>query len=139
MFWHIISLTLYMYSIIPRGIFYFTYITKQDIKTCYLLPAARVSHVVSSSFLFRDYVSSKMINKLIQVHDRIFACIAGSLADAQAVTKAAKFQLAFHRCRTRTHQHSSHFESSCVFLNSSNAQCSDGDASSGDRSSICTE
>ncbi|XP_064836458.1 proteasome subunit beta type-6-B like protein-like [Oncorhynchus masou masou] len=42
------------------------------------------------------YVSSKTINKLIQVHDRIFCCIAGSLADAQAVTKAAKFQISFH-------------------------------------------
>nr|ACI68368.1 Proteasome subunit beta type-6 precursor [Salmo salar] len=40
-----------------------------------------------------SYVSSKTINKLIQVHDRIFCCIAGSLADAQAVTKAAKFQI----------------------------------------------
>uniref|UniRef100_A0A674BUQ6 Proteasome subunit beta n=1 Tax=Salmo trutta TaxID=8032 RepID=A0A674BUQ6_SALTR len=38
-----------------------------------------------------SYVSSKTINKLIQVHDRIFCCIAGSLADAQAVTKAAGF------------------------------------------------
>ncbi|XP_041932350.1 proteasome 20S subunit beta 12 [Alosa sapidissima] len=43
-----------------------------------------------------SYVSSKTINKLIQVHDRIFCCIAGSLADAQAVTKMAKFQLSFH-------------------------------------------
>ncbi|XP_045067043.1 proteasome subunit beta type-6-B like protein-like [Coregonus clupeaformis] len=42
------------------------------------------------------YVSSKTINKLIQVHDRIFCCIAGSLADAQVVTKAAKFQISFH-------------------------------------------
>ncbi|KAG7219334.1 hypothetical protein INR49_003452 [Caranx melampygus] len=31
-----------------------------------------------------EYVSSKTINKVIQVHDRIFCCIAGSLADAQA-------------------------------------------------------
>ncbi|XP_056154141.1 proteasome 20S subunit beta 12 [Lampris incognitus] len=43
-----------------------------------------------------EYVSSKTINKLVQVHDRIFCCMAGSLADAQAVIKAAKFQLAFH-------------------------------------------
>uniref|UniRef100_A0A8B9L928 Proteasome subunit beta n=1 Tax=Astyanax mexicanus TaxID=7994 RepID=A0A8B9L928_ASTMX len=43
-----------------------------------------------------SYVSNKMINKLIQVHDKIFCCIAGSLADAQAVTKMAKFQLSFH-------------------------------------------
>ncbi|XP_071780594.1 proteasome 20S subunit beta 12 [Centroberyx gerrardi] len=43
-----------------------------------------------------DYVSSKTINKLIQVHDRIFCCMAGSLADAQAVLKAAKFHLSFH-------------------------------------------
>ncbi|XP_046875202.1 proteasome 20S subunit beta 12 [Hypomesus transpacificus] len=43
-----------------------------------------------------SYVSSKAINKLIQVHDKIFCCIAGSLADAQVVTKAAKFQLSFH-------------------------------------------
>ncbi|XP_043993743.1 proteasome subunit beta type-6-B like protein [Gambusia affinis] len=43
-----------------------------------------------------DYVSSKTINKVIQVHDRIFCCIAGSLADAQAVTKAAKSHLSFH-------------------------------------------
>ncbi|XP_028298651.1 proteasome subunit beta type-6-B like protein-like [Gouania willdenowi] len=44
-----------------------------------------------------EYVSSKTINKVIQVHDRIFCCMSGSLADAQAVTKAAKFQLSFHR------------------------------------------
>ncbi|XP_051519836.1 proteasome subunit beta type-6-B like protein-like isoform X2 [Myxocyprinus asiaticus] len=44
----------------------------------------------------RSYVSSKVINKLVQVHDRIFCCMAGSLADAQAITRAAKFQLAFH-------------------------------------------
>lgn len=50
-----------------------------------------------SIFLFREYVSSKTINKVIKVHDRIFCCMAGSLADAQAVTKAAKFQLSFHR------------------------------------------
>ncbi|XP_018601126.1 proteasome 20S subunit beta 12 [Scleropages formosus] len=43
-----------------------------------------------------SYVASRVINKLIQVHDRIFCCIAGSLADAQAVTRAAKFQLSFH-------------------------------------------
>ncbi|XP_029023737.1 proteasome 20S subunit beta 12 isoform X1 [Betta splendens] len=49
-----------------------------------------------------DYVSSKTINKLIQVHDRIFACIAGSLADAQAVTKAAKSHLSFHSVQMET-------------------------------------
>ncbi|XP_029919962.1 proteasome 20S subunit beta 12 [Myripristis murdjan] len=43
-----------------------------------------------------EYVSSKTINKLIQLHDQIFCCIAGSLADAQAITKAAKFHLSFH-------------------------------------------
>ncbi|KAL0962359.1 hypothetical protein UPYG_G00339060 [Umbra pygmaea] len=43
-----------------------------------------------------NYVCSKTINKLIQVHDRIFCCIAGSLADAQAVTKMAKFQISLH-------------------------------------------
>ncbi|MEQ2185655.1 Proteasome subunit beta type-6-B like protein [Goodea atripinnis] len=43
-----------------------------------------------------EYVSSKTINKVIQVHDRIFCCMAGSLADAQAVIKTAKFQLSFH-------------------------------------------
>ncbi|XP_075907679.1 proteasome 20S subunit beta 12 [Nelusetta ayraudi] len=43
-----------------------------------------------------EYVSSKTINKVVQVHDRIFCCMSGSLADAQAVTKAAKFQLSFH-------------------------------------------
>uniref|UniRef100_A0AAY4CNA0 Proteasome subunit beta n=2 Tax=Denticeps clupeoides TaxID=299321 RepID=A0AAY4CNA0_9TELE len=42
-----------------------------------------------------EYVSSRVINKLVQVHDRIFCCMAGSLADAQAVTKMAKFQLSF--------------------------------------------
>ncbi|KAM4631186.1 proteasome 20S subunit beta 12 [Polymixia lowei] len=42
------------------------------------------------------YVSSKTINKLIQVHDKIFCCMAGSLADAQAVLKVAKFHLSFH-------------------------------------------
>lgn len=47
--------------------------------------------------LLREYVSSKTINKVVQVHDRIFCCMSGSLADAQAVTKAAKFQLSFHR------------------------------------------
>lgn len=43
-----------------------------------------------------EYVSSKTINKVIQVHDRIFCCMAGSLADAQAVVKAAKSHLSFH-------------------------------------------
>ncbi|KAF7211315.1 proteasome 20S subunit beta 12 [Nothobranchius furzeri] len=43
-----------------------------------------------------EYVSSKTINKVIQVHDRIFCCMAGSLADAQAVIKTAKFHLSFH-------------------------------------------
>lgn len=43
-----------------------------------------------------EFVSSKTINKVIQVHDRIFCCMSGSLADAQAVTKAAKFHLSFH-------------------------------------------
>lgn len=52
---------------------------------------------IHSHFFFREYVSSKTINKVIQVHDRIFCCIAGSLADAQAVIKAAKFHLSFHR------------------------------------------
>uniref|UniRef100_A0A673NFZ7 Proteasome subunit beta n=1 Tax=Sinocyclocheilus rhinocerous TaxID=307959 RepID=A0A673NFZ7_9TELE len=50
----------------------------------------------SRASMGESYVSSKTINKLIQVHDRIFCCIAGSLADAQAVTKMAKFQLSFH-------------------------------------------
>lgn len=43
-----------------------------------------------------EYVSSKTINKVIQVHDRIYCCMAGSLADAQAVLKEAKFHLSFH-------------------------------------------
>ncbi|XP_038158692.1 proteasome 20S subunit beta 12 [Cyprinodon tularosa] len=43
-----------------------------------------------------EYVSSKTINKVVQVHDKIFCCMAGSLADAQAVIKTAKFQLSFH-------------------------------------------
>ncbi|XP_068432402.1 proteasome 20S subunit beta 12 [Clinocottus analis] len=43
-----------------------------------------------------DYVSSKTINKVIQVHDQIFCCMAGSLADAQAVIKTARFHLSFH-------------------------------------------
>ncbi|XP_068188485.1 proteasome 20S subunit beta 12 [Antennarius striatus] len=49
-----------------------------------------------------EYVSSKTINKVIQVHDRIFCCMAGSLADAQAVTKAAKFHLSFHSVQMET-------------------------------------
>uniref|UniRef100_A0A3Q4I0J5 proteasome endopeptidase complex n=1 Tax=Neolamprologus brichardi TaxID=32507 RepID=A0A3Q4I0J5_NEOBR len=49
-----------------------------------------------STGVSKPYVSSKTINKVIQVHDRIFCCIAGSLADAQAITKAAKFHLSFH-------------------------------------------
>lgn len=52
---------------------------------------------IHSHFFFREYVSSKTINKVIQVHDRIFCCMAGSLADAQAVIKTAKFHLSFHR------------------------------------------
>ncbi|XP_051519835.1 proteasome subunit beta type-6-A like protein-like isoform X1 [Myxocyprinus asiaticus] len=50
----------------------------------------------SRASMGESYVSSKVINKLVQVHDRIFCCMAGSLADAQAITRAAKFQLAFH-------------------------------------------
>lgn len=49
-----------------------------------------------------EYVSSRTINKVIKVHDRIFCCMAGSLADAQAVTKAAKFQLSFHSIQMET-------------------------------------
>uniref|UniRef100_A0A8B9LD32 proteasome endopeptidase complex n=1 Tax=Astyanax mexicanus TaxID=7994 RepID=A0A8B9LD32_ASTMX len=56
-----------------------------------VIPDSTTSLALSGS-----YVSNKMINKLIQVHDKIFCCIAGSLADAQAVTKMAKFQLSFH-------------------------------------------
>lgn len=55
-----------------------------------------------SIFVFREYVSSKTINKVIKVHDRIFCCMAGSLADAQAVIKAAKFHLSFHRFKPLT-------------------------------------
>lgn len=55
--------------------------------------------------LFREYVSSRTINKVIQVHDQIFCCMAGSLADAQAVTKTAKFHLSFHRCHTHIWMH----------------------------------
>ncbi|CAL8299756.1 unnamed protein product [Lota lota] len=43
-----------------------------------------------------EFVSSKTINKLVQVHERIFCCMAGSLADAQAVLKTAKFHLNLH-------------------------------------------
>lgn len=49
-----------------------------------------------------EYVSCKTINKVIQVQDRIFCCMAGSLADAQAVTKAAKFHLSFHSVQMET-------------------------------------
>uniref|UniRef100_V9L9Z7 Proteasome subunit beta n=1 Tax=Callorhinchus milii TaxID=7868 RepID=V9L9Z7_CALMI len=42
------------------------------------------------------YVCSRIINKVVQVDERVFCCMAGSLADAQAVTNAAKYQLAFH-------------------------------------------
>uniref|UniRef100_A0A667XSR1 proteasome endopeptidase complex n=1 Tax=Myripristis murdjan TaxID=586833 RepID=A0A667XSR1_9TELE len=56
-----------------------------------------VSTGVSNLYpILLEYVSSKTINKLIQLHDQIFCCIAGSLADAQAITKAAKFHLSFH-------------------------------------------
>ncbi|XP_057210177.1 proteasome 20S subunit beta 12 [Triplophysa rosa] len=43
-----------------------------------------------------EYVSSRVINKVVQVHDKIFCCMAGSLADAQAVTNAVIHQLSFH-------------------------------------------
>uniref|UniRef100_A0A3Q3GFZ3 proteasome endopeptidase complex n=1 Tax=Labrus bergylta TaxID=56723 RepID=A0A3Q3GFZ3_9LABR len=49
-----------------------------------------------------EYVSSKTINKVIQVHEQIFCCMAGSLADAQAVIKAAKFHLSFHSVQMET-------------------------------------
>ncbi|KAM8840331.1 proteasome 20S subunit beta 12 [Spinachia spinachia] len=49
-----------------------------------------------------EYVSSKTINKVVQIHDQIFCCMAGSLADAQAVTKAAKFHLSFHSVQMET-------------------------------------
>uniref|UniRef100_A0A7N8YM72 proteasome endopeptidase complex n=1 Tax=Mastacembelus armatus TaxID=205130 RepID=A0A7N8YM72_9TELE len=62
-----------------------------------------VSTGVSKSGPVRlEYVSSKTINKVIQVHDRIFCCMAGSLADAQAVTKAAKSHLSFHSVQMET-------------------------------------
>ncbi|XP_062265307.1 proteasome 20S subunit beta 12 [Platichthys flesus] len=49
-----------------------------------------------------EFVSSKTINKVVQVHDQIFCCMSGSLADAQAVTKAAKFHLSFHSVQMET-------------------------------------
>ncbi|XP_060948365.1 proteasome 20S subunit beta 12 [Limanda limanda] len=49
-----------------------------------------------------EFVSSKTINKVVQVHDKIFCCMSGSLADAQAVTKAAKFHLSFHSVQMET-------------------------------------
>ncbi|CAF87364.1 unnamed protein product, partial [Tetraodon nigroviridis] len=85
-----------------------------------------------------EYVSSKTINKVIKVHDRIFCCMAGSLADAQAVTKAAKFQLSFHRSHT----------SKPVFKQDNPAltlwsfcplQHPDGDPPSGHLGSLCAE
>ncbi|KAL4629586.1 proteasome subunit beta type-6-B like protein [Arapaima gigas] len=42
------------------------------------------------------YVSSRIINKVVQVHDKIFCCMSGSLADAQAVTNAVIHRLNFH-------------------------------------------
>ncbi|MBN3305263.1 PB6LB protein, partial [Amia calva] len=42
------------------------------------------------------YVSSRVINKVVQVSDKIFCCMSGSLADAQAVTNAVIHQLNFH-------------------------------------------
>uniref|UniRef100_A0A672LTI3 proteasome endopeptidase complex n=1 Tax=Sinocyclocheilus grahami TaxID=75366 RepID=A0A672LTI3_SINGR len=38
----------------------------------------------SRASMGEEYVSSRVINKVIQVHDKIFCCMAGSLADAQA-------------------------------------------------------
>ncbi|XP_036371985.1 proteasome 20S subunit beta 12 [Megalops cyprinoides] len=43
-----------------------------------------------------EYVSSRVINKVVQVHDKIFCCMSGSLADAQAVTNAVIHKLNFH-------------------------------------------
>uniref|UniRef100_A0A672LRY4 proteasome endopeptidase complex n=1 Tax=Sinocyclocheilus grahami TaxID=75366 RepID=A0A672LRY4_SINGR len=43
-----------------------------------------LSNTEDISVFFREYVSSRVINKVIQVHDKIFCCMAGSLADAQA-------------------------------------------------------
>uniref|UniRef100_A0AAQ4P401 proteasome endopeptidase complex n=1 Tax=Gasterosteus aculeatus aculeatus TaxID=481459 RepID=A0AAQ4P401_GASAC len=63
-------------------------------------PGPSLHHIPLS--LFREYVSSKTINKVVQVHDQIFCCMAGSLADAQAVTKAAKFHLSFHSVQMET-------------------------------------
>uniref|UniRef100_A0A671N451 Proteasome subunit beta n=1 Tax=Sinocyclocheilus anshuiensis TaxID=1608454 RepID=A0A671N451_9TELE len=37
----------------------------------------------SRASMGEEYVSSRVINKVIQVHDKIFCCMAGSLADAQ--------------------------------------------------------
>lgn len=42
------------------------------------------------------YVSSRVINKVVRVHDQIFCCMSGSLADAQAVTNAVIHRLNFH-------------------------------------------
>ncbi|XP_051729419.1 proteasome 20S subunit beta 12 [Ctenopharyngodon idella] len=50
----------------------------------------------SRASMGEEYVSSRVINKVIQVHDKIFCCMAGSLADAQAVTNAVIHQLSFH-------------------------------------------
>ncbi|KAK7139385.1 hypothetical protein R3I93_016505 [Phoxinus phoxinus] len=50
----------------------------------------------SRASMGEEYVSSRVINKVIQIHDKIFCCMAGSLADAQAVTNAVIHQLSFH-------------------------------------------
>ncbi|XP_056124351.1 proteasome 20S subunit beta 12 [Rhinichthys klamathensis goyatoka] len=50
----------------------------------------------SRASMGEEYVSSRVINKVIQIHDQIFCCMAGSLADAQAVTNAVIHQLGFH-------------------------------------------
>lgn len=89
--------------------------------------------------LLREYVSSKTINKVVQVHDRIFCCMSGSLADAQAVTKAAKFQLSFHRCTTDSSagQCSVTFQAPSVL--SYLSQYPDGEPSTGGVGGQCAE
>uniref|UniRef100_A0A671N1S8 Proteasome subunit beta n=1 Tax=Sinocyclocheilus anshuiensis TaxID=1608454 RepID=A0A671N1S8_9TELE len=48
----------------------------------------------SRASMGEEYVSSRVINKVIQVHDKIFCCMAGSLADAQASQMLAGFIVA---------------------------------------------
>lgn len=63
-------------------------------------PFLKLYFPIFSSFFCREAVVNRVMNKLSQLHDKIYCALSGSAADAQTIAETVNYQLDVHRYRS---------------------------------------